>query len=536
VFCVDVARVVALLLTFAASALLCGTAWAGDGARSFALHVPASSDTTGHWRTTPLGAGHSFELVGAEWQGDGVRVRLRARRASGRWSRWTRVVPGEPVWSGRAVAVQLRGARPVRGLRVHAVAVGDAARRTVASAAASGGDGQPAIVPRSAWDPRDQCHPRVQARYGRIDFGVVHHTESLSRYSPRQSAGIVLAICLFHRDGNRWNDIGYDLLVDRYGTVFEGRAGGVEQPTLGAQAGGWNAVSMGVAMIGSYSVAPPPAVALRSLERVLAWKLSLAGVPAMGSVRERSIGGDVNAHPRGAIVRFRRIAGHRDADFTDCPGGALYALLPRIRREVAALMPPSQDLLTLSPVGAPIEAAPWWLSGRLALASGRRPAGAAVRVEQQTPEGSWLRVAETRTGADGIWNAAPTLSVNGPLRAVAALPDGREAASQLVDAQVRARVRLRTARTHLPRGDTLRLSGTATPPKARVRIRVARRTRGNAVPTVFTRTVTATAGRFDLALDLAGAGVWEARASTAADVTNASGHSRTLVVRVLKRR
>jgi N-acetylmuramoyl-L-alanine amidase len=508
-------------------------------ARTIALPVPAETSARGPWRTLPLRAAHGFELAGADWRGArGAHVALRARRASGGWSRWTRVVAGEPVWSGRATAVQLRGAHPVRGLRVHAVAValdGRAVARPPRALAAA--DGRPAIVPRSAWDPYDRCRPRVQARYGRVDFAIVHHTESLSLYSPRQSAAMVLAICLFHRDGNGWNDIGYDLLVDRFGTVFEGRRGGVEQPVIGAQAGGWNGVSTGVAMIGSYSVSPPPAAALRSLERVLAWKLSLAGVPASGSVQERSTGEDPldNRYPAGTPVRFQRISGHRDADATDCPGGALYALLPRIRRDVTALLPPPRDLMTLSPLGAPVEQAPWPLTGRLLLTSGRRPAGADVRVEQQGRDGTWQPVAAARTGPDGIWNAAPALLVNGPLRAVATAA-GETVVSQVVQAQVRASVRLRVASAHLRRGETLRIAGVTSPPKARVRVLIERRMRDGRSRRVRALGAAATAdGRFQLSAGRRRPGVYRVSATTRADGINAAGASR-VVVRVLRRR
>jgi hypothetical protein len=510
--------------------------------RSFALIVPPGTAATAPWRTPVLRGAGAFDVVGGEWRTDGpsARAELRALRAGGGWTRWVRVVAGEPVVSGHAVAVQLRGAQPLRALRVHAVAVGRVDGAQVRPRAVAAAGGRPAIVPRSAWDPHDRCRPRVQARFGRVDFAIVHHTESLSAYAPGRSAALVLGICLFHRDGNGWNDIGYDLLIDRYGTVFEGREGGVEQPVTGAQAGGWNTMSAGIAMIGSYAFAPPPDVAMHALERVLAWKLSLAGVPAQGSVAERSTGGDPadNAWPRGALVRFPRIAGHRDADFTECPGAALYAELPRVRRAVAALMAAPRDLLTLGPVGAPIEPAPWTLTGRLALASGQRPAGVPVRVEQRGTDGAWRPVAATRTSADGIWSAAPTLLVNGELRVVATLPSAvaRELVSPVVDAQVRTGVRLTASTTRLRAGRSLQLSGVTSPPKARVRIRVARSTRGDAVPIVLKRTVTATAGRFGLTLDLARAGIWEARASTAADATNAAGRSRTVVVRVLKRR
>lgn len=529
---------VAMLVALVVLAAIPAARVAAAPPASFAVAVPASVGTSAGWRTPALRPARAFELVGARWRGTGARVELRARLASGRWSRWVRVVVGEPVWSGRAVAVQLRGEAPVRGLRVRAVALGRAdgpARGARALAAARSVAGGPPIVPRSAWDPHNECRPRVPARYGRVDFAVVHHTESLSAYSPAQSAAIVLGICLFHRNGNEWNDIGYDYLVDRFGTVFEGRAGGVDQPVIGAHAGGWNTMSTGVAMIGGYSLATPPDVALHALERVLAWRLSLAGVPARGSVAERSTGGDPpdNRWPRGAPVRFERIAGHRDADSTDCPGGALYALLPQVRRAVAALMPAPRDLLTLAPVGAPIEQAPWTLTGRLALASGRRPAGAPVRVEQQGADGVWRQVAAVRSGADGIWSASPTLLVNGPLRAIATLPDGRELSSQVVPAQVRTAIALRLARRVVRTGGEVTLTGMTSPPKERVRLLVERRLASNRFRRVRAWTVTTVTGSFARAPRLSAPGVYRLRATTVADGRNAAGRSRTVAVRVL---
>jgi len=530
---------------------------AGTGAATFERSVAVARATAGGWRTPVVAAGRRFQLVGATWRAataaDGVQ--LRARRVGGGWTRWAPADAGDPVWSGWSDAVQLRGAgSPPAGLRLRFVAVGAAAAAGVPRAAASeAAAGAPALVPRSAWDPHDACHPRVQARYGRVDFAIVHHTESLSSYSRAESPAIVLGICLFHRDVNDWHDIGYDLLVDRYGTVFDGRAGGAEQPTIGAQAGGWNAVSTGVAMIGSYGVAPPPAAALRALERVLAWKLSLAGVPAQGVVSERSTGEDPadNRWPRGALVRFQRIAGHRDADSTDCPGGALYALLPRIRRDVAALMPAPRDLLTISPVGAPVDPGPWELTGRLALASGRRPAGVEVDVQQQTPDGTWMQVATTRTGADGIWSAAPALTADGAMRALAPSLDPAPPAappplpapssapalvSQIVAAQVRAGVRLHLAHTHARADAELSVSGATSPPKAHVTLWVARRIasgrygRGRRIAVA-----TAADGRFSATVRLSRPGVYRLLALTSADTLNAAGESRAGFVRVLGR-
>jgi len=495
--------------------------------------VPARMSASARWRTAPLRAARRFELVGATWRGDAGRVALRALRADGGWTRWATVDAGEPVWSGPAHAVQLRGTRPLRDLRVRFVALDGAAPAHVPRAvpAAAGG---PPVVPRSAWDPQHACRPRAPAAYGRVDFAVVHHTESLSFYTPQQSAAIVLGICLFHRDVNGWNDIGYDLLVDRYGTIFEGRAGGVGEPVLGAQAGGWNAVSTGVAMIGSYSLSPPPPDALHALERALAWKLSLAGLPATGAIVERSTGSDPadNRWARGALVRFQRISGHRDADNTDCPGTALYALLPQIRRAVAALMPVPSDRLTLSPLGAPVEQAPLPLTGRLALADGRRPAGVLVTVQQRGGDGTWRAVATTRTGADGVWVASPTLLTSGALRAVA----NGSIVSPPVQALVQAGVRMRVSATHLRAGDTLTIAGTTTPAKARVVVLVASRTAGGAYGRPRRFAATTRGDGFSATARLVQPGLYRILALTPADALNAAGSSPAVPVRVLRRR
>ncbi len=57
-----------------------------------------------------------------------------------------------------------------------------------------------------------------------------------------------------------WRDIGYNVVVDKCGSIYEGRAGGLATAVLGAHTLGFNSNSMGSAVIGTYSSPsrPPP--------------------------------------------------------------------------------------------------------------------------------------------------------------------------------------------------------------------------------------------------------------------------------------
>jgi N-acetylmuramoyl-L-alanine amidase len=307
------------------------------------------------------------DLIGVQWQG--APLQLRFRGEGGSWSRWVpaigcagghgqdaeggrrRTLSGDPVWTGGTATVQLRATGPVSGVRLRLVDVsgGMGARRQArilgslaalprATPLLPAGPGQPPIIARRAW-AQGVAHPRLAPGYGAVRMGFVHHTQNPNGYAPGEVPAMLRAIYAFHRYFNGWNDIGYNFVVDLYGRIFEARAGGIDEPVVGAHAGGYNLASTGVAVLGSFMSAPVSPAAAGALQRLLAWKLALHGVPAEGSVsvRVNPAGARYSRFPANARVPLPRIAGHRDGDSTDCPGDALYGELAGIRQGVRRL-------------------------------------------------------------------------------------------------------------------------------------------------------------------------------------------------------
>jgi hypothetical protein len=131
-----------------------------------------------------------------------------------------------------------------------------------------------------------------------------------------------------------WRDIGYNFLVDKCGNIYEGRAGGVAKPVLGAHTLGFNSNSMGIAVVGSFGSKKPPAAAVTAIARLTAWKLGLWGANPRGTTYLKSGGG--NLYAKGKNVRLNVISGHRDGFSTQCPGKKLYSKLGSARSTAAA--------------------------------------------------------------------------------------------------------------------------------------------------------------------------------------------------------
>lgn len=332
----------------------------------------------------------------------GTTARIRARQDDGSWGPWYDAepmegvgadLPGprgtEPVFIGRTTAVQISVTRPATapatgprpgdsdlpddrpelgyvpanveqpfGENLNAVLISppEAPADLLPLPNAATPPGQPPhIINRPGWgaDESMRCgEPRYDSR---IQAGVVHHTAGSNDYSPQDSAAIVRSIYEYHTRTLGWCDIAYNALVDKYGQVFEGRAGGMTRPVEGAHTGGFNHNTWGVAMLGNFDVEPPTPIQLRTTARLLGWVLGQSGVDPLAAVTLPSEGGSFTKFPFGAATTLPTIFTHRDVGNTECPGNAAYAQMQLIR-DIAARFndPPGPEQLAESLRGGAI--------------------------------------------------------------------------------------------------------------------------------------------------------------------------------------
>ncbi|PLS28692.1 RICIN domain-containing protein, partial [Bifidobacterium parmae] len=204
--------------------------------------------------------------------------------------------------------------------------------RTAAAVTASG-----TIHTREEWwvngNPAMTWPPE---RTGHWKGAIVHHTVDRNNYSQAEVPAMVNGIYLYHNVHNDWGDIGYQLLVDRYGGIWEGRDEGVPNQVVpasqvaGAQSVGFNYDTFGVSMIGSYhlNVAPTDAQ-INSVAAAIAWEFNALGITdPYGTFQYKG------TQPR--------ITGHGDQSHwvggslnrTACPGQQVWNRMGEIRDKV----------------------------------------------------------------------------------------------------------------------------------------------------------------------------------------------------------
>ncbi|MEU9448152.1 peptidoglycan recognition protein [Streptomyces sp. NPDC048277] len=213
---------------------------------------------------------------------------------------------------------------------------------------------RPRIVPRSVWLDATVGRTQPPPRYDdRVVAVFVHHTDSPNGYSCAQAPEIIRRLYTGQTGDRAWDDIGYNFLVDRCGTIYEGRAGGVERAVTGAHTQGFNHRTAGIAALGTFTAgAPVPRAMTDSIAALAAWKLGLSDVDPRGTAHLVSSNG-LSRYQEGTAVALPAVAGHQDGYRTNCPGAALTAHLPEIRQTAARLQGRVPPTPARTPRGTP---------------------------------------------------------------------------------------------------------------------------------------------------------------------------------------
>lgn len=336
-----------------------------------------------------------FKMVGFTWNkpiwhADEQTLLLRARLPDGRWDEWIELEPiqttgpasarqpggTEPVWVGGAKEIQVAvageglaipartpvadatgaglldlvlgsGAEIVKNLagtvlpELSATLLSPDSLLSLGSSMLTTLSGGPQVISRAAWGADESIRCSQPTYSPSLGGAVVHHTAGSNDYTPQQSAEIVRGIYAYHARTLNWCDIGYNVLVDKYGQIFEGAFGGLDRNVEGTHTGGFNKNTVGVSLIGNLDEVAPSGPMIASAGRFLKWRLNQAGLNPAGTANLTSEYFSDSKFPAGTRTSLPMIAGHRDYNNTSCPGNLGYPALAQIRSLSGAIAAPT---------------------------------------------------------------------------------------------------------------------------------------------------------------------------------------------------
>ena len=316
----------------------------------------------------------SFSTVGVTWRpgsaaaGTVVQTRVRTQ---GRWTSWSQLdvnPPGsgdpasasgaarrdgtEPLYVGPSDGYQVQVSSPSgrSPLDVQVVAVDPGSSTADADAASGGGaplstaaaeGSRPTFRSRAAWGAKESMRNCAPTMMTQVKATVVHHTDSSNGYSRAAVPAMIRGVYAYHTNGLGWCDIAYNVLVDRFGTLWEGRYGGLDRAVMSAATGGFNTYTSAISALGNFQTAAAPAVMVTAIARFVSWKLGLYRISPAARTSLVSGGGSYTKYRSGTVVPLPTVFGHRDSDQTSCPGRNLYAQLRTIRAKAFAYSGPS---------------------------------------------------------------------------------------------------------------------------------------------------------------------------------------------------
>ncbi len=157
---------------------------------------------------------------------------------------------------------------------------------------------------------------------------IVHHTAGTD--GGDDPAATVRAVYYWHAAVLGWGDIGYNYIIDPAGNIYHGRKGGdgvIGGHTLNTEDDvDFNPGSVGIVLLGCFE--ETPGVCYNEYTITDEMEKSLARlIGVQSAVFGFEPESETTFHGRDVA----RVVGHRDLDYTFCPGSALEANIPSVR-------------------------------------------------------------------------------------------------------------------------------------------------------------------------------------------------------------
>ena len=110
---------------------------------------------------------------------------------------------------------------------------------------------RPTIITRAQWGADESLRRGTTTYSDTLKVAFVHHVVSTNNYTPGQAAQQMRNVYSWFTEGIKVNDFGYNFMVDRFGRLYEGRAGGMDRNVVGAHTSGFNSETFAVSFLGN---------------------------------------------------------------------------------------------------------------------------------------------------------------------------------------------------------------------------------------------------------------------------------------------